>query len=333
MRILYTGRLSAWTTTEARMRALQELGHAVVQLDSLPFLLRGPRLLAGVQRRLLVGPNIIAYNRALLAAATKARADLVWIDSGLFVQPRTLREIRAATGALLVHYHSDNIDYERRWYRLYLAGAPLYDLHVTTNEGNIPYLCQIGAPKVVRGEFGFDPGLHRPVELSDDDRERFGSDLTFIGHWEPTTEAYLLALREAGFSLRVWGGEWYQARDPQLQTTKVIYGEDYVKALAAAKICLCFLSKWNRNQSAGRTFEIPAIGRFLLAERTADHLGYYAEGWEADFFAGRDALLAKVRFYLDHAERREAIAAAGHQRCLTSGYTHRDRVRQILEQI
>ena len=169
--------------------------------------------------------------------------------------------------------------------------------------------------------------------MNDATRTLLGSDVTFIGHWEPTTETHILSLREAGFQVRVWGGGWYRARDRQLRATTESYGEDYVKTLAAAKICLCFLSKWNRNQSAGRTFEIPAIGGFLLAERTADHVGYYAEGREAEFFAGRDELLGKARFYLDHTDRREAIAAAGHHRCLTSKYTHRDRVRQILEQI
>lgn len=333
MRILYTGRLNAWTTTEARMRALRDLGHAVVPLDSLPYLQRGPGLLTRVQLHLLAGPNIVAYNRALMATAARVRPDLIWVDSGLFVQPRTLRRVRAETGAVLVHYHSDDIEHERRWYRLYLAGVTLYDLHVTTNESNIPHLREIGAPKVVRGEFGFDPDLHRPVHLSEEEHARFGSDLTFIGHWEPTTEAYILALRDAGLEVCVWGGEWYQARDRRLRATTTIYGEDYVKALAAAKICLCFLSKWNRNQSAGRTFEIPAIGRFLLAERTDDHLGYYAEGLEAGFFGDISELLTKSRFYLEHPERREAIAAAGHRRCVSSGYSHWDRVRQILDQV
>jgi len=333
LRILYTGRLNAWTTTEARLRALQELGHAIVVLDSLPYLRRGPGLLARAQLHLLAGPNVMAYNRALYEVAARERPDLVWVDSGLFIKPETLRQIRRATDAFLLHYHSDDIEHDRRWYRLYRAGVPYYDLHVTTNEFNIPLLYRLGAPKVSRGEFGYDPGLHRPVDLREDDRARYAADLTFIGHWEPTTEAYLLALREAGFAVRVWGGEWYQARDPQLRTTGTIYGEDYVKALAAAKICLCFLSKWNGNQSAGRTFEIPAIGRFLLAERTEDHHGYYVEGQEAEFFSERDELLTKARFYLDHRYRRETISVAGHQRCLTSGYTHRDRVRQILEQV
>jgi spore maturation protein CgeB len=332
-RILYTGRLNAWTTTEARVRALAELGHTVVPLDALPHLRRGPRLLAKAQLHLLAGPNIAAYNRALREAAARERPDLVWVDSGMFVQPKTLRRIREGTGAFLLHYHSDDIEHGRRWYRLYRAGLAFYDLHVTTNEHNIPLLCEMGAPKVVRGEFGYDPALHRPVKLAEADQARYGSDLTFIGHWEPTTEAFILALREAGFRVQVWGGGWYQARDRRLRATTAIYGEEYVKALAAAKICLCFLSKWNRNLSAGRTFEIPAIGRFLLAERTKDHKGYYIEGQEAEFFEGQDELLTNARVYMANAERREEIARAGHARCLASGYSHKDRVQQILEHI
>src|SRR3990172_2870734 len=152
MRILYTGRLGTWSTTEARLRALRELGHEVVALDALRYLRRGPRLLAGAQLHLLRGPNINAYNRALVTGARETRPDVIWIDSGMFVQPDSLRQMRSATRSFFVHYHSDDIDHQRRWYRLYLTGASLYDLHVTTNEHNIPYLQGIGAPKVIRGE-------------------------------------------------------------------------------------------------------------------------------------------------------------------------------------
>ena len=332
-RILYTGRLNAWTTTEARMRALAELGHTVVPLDSLPYLWRGPKLLAKVQIHLLFGPNIVAYNRAFARAVERERPDLVWVDSGLYVWPRTLRRVRRMTSAPILHYHSDNIEFQRRKHRLYLSGLRQYDVNVTTIEHNIPLLRQMGSPKVVQGEFGYDPALHRPTRLTDADRIRYGSDLTFIGHWEPSTENLVLALLDGGFQVRRWGYGWYQARDRRLRAATAIYGEEYVKALAAAKICLCFLSKWNRNLSAGRTFEIPAIGGFFLAERTKDHESYYIEGQEAEFFEGQNELLTKACTYLADAERREEIARAGHARCMASGYSHKDRVRQILEQV
>jgi spore maturation protein CgeB len=97
--------------------------------------------------------------------------------------------------------------------------------------------------------------------------------------------------------------------------------EDYVYALKAAKIGLCVFSQYNHNQTAGRSFEIPACGTFLLALRSPQHTECYVEGVEAEFFDSHDELVRKARFYLANDRAREVIAARGHQRCMASGYS------------
>jgi spore maturation protein CgeB len=44
-------------------------------------------------------------------------------------------------------------------------------------------------------------------------------------------------------------------------------------------------------------------------------------------------MAAKVGYYLDHPEEREAIAEAGHVRCLQSGNSVDDRVRAVLAKV
>ena len=334
MRILYTGPLDQWSTTEARRKALLTLVHTVIAVDSLPYMQRTSTLLTKLQWRWLFGPGVSLYNRDLLQTARECRPDVVWIDQGICVWPETVQAIIAQTGALLLHYTSEDVEHWRQKFRHYYKAVPLYDVHVTTNSLNIPFLRRLGARKVIRAEFGYDPDLHRPPVMEADELERYYSNAVFVGHWEPTTEETVLRLREEGLGLRVWGGGWKKVTTKSLLADKGqfhdIYGERYVKTLAGAKICLCFVSKWNRSQSSGRTFEIPAIGGFLLAERTDDHLSYYEEGKEAEYFLSLDELLWKARYYLTHEGERFAIARAGHERCLKSGYTHRDRVAQIL---
>jgi spore maturation protein CgeB len=41
-------------------------------------------------------------------------------------------------------------------------------------------------------------------------------------------------------------------------------------------------------------------------------------------------LIDKVRYYLRHPDRRQAIASAGRARCLRSGYSNRERMLQML---
>ena len=71
----------------------------------------------------------------------------------------------------------------------------------------------------------------------------------------------------------------------------------------------------------------------MLAERTDDHVACFKEGEEAEFFSCNEELLDKVRYYLAHPQHRERIAAAGHQRCLKSGYSNEDRLKRMLEKV
>ena len=54
---------------------------------------------------------------------------------------------------------------------------------------------------------------------------------------------------------------------------------------------------------------------------------------EAEYFEGKEELLAKVRYYLKHESERERIAAAGRERCLKSGYSNQDRIKGMLQVI
>jgi spore maturation protein CgeB len=109
-----------------------------------------------------------------------------------------------------------------------------------------------------------------------------------------------------------------------------LLGDEYAKGICAFHINLGFLRKLNRDRQTQRSIEIPACGGFMLAERTDEHSQLFQEGREAEFFASNDELVSKVRYYLDHALERQSIAAAGRQRCLSSGYSNHERLKGML---
>jgi spore maturation protein CgeB len=71
----------------------------------------------------------------------------------------------------------------------------------------------------------------------------------------------------------------------------------------------------------------------LLADRNPDHLACFKEDKEAVFFSSSEELVDKVKFYLRNESLRKEVAAAGHKRCMESGYSNHDRIRIMLEEV
>src|SRR5207244_1070683 len=109
--------------------------------------------------------------------------------------------------------------------------------------------------------------------------------------------------------------------------------DDYARALTGSKIGLGFLRRVCPDQHTTRTFEIPACGSLLLADRTEEHQEFFEEGKEAEFFASTEELLEKVTFYRTNESAREQTAKAGYERCIRGGYAYVDRLRTALQAI
>jgi spore maturation protein CgeB len=71
----------------------------------------------------------------------------------------------------------------------------------------------------------------------------------------------------------------------------------------------------------------------MLAERTDEHLQLFEEGKEAEFFCGSSEMLDKIKHYLRYEGRRKTIAERGWERCLKSGYSNQDRMKQMMSTV
>jgi spore maturation protein CgeB len=219
--------------------------------------------------------------------------------------------------------------------RQWRACLPLYDLHVTTKNHNVPELRAAGARAVYHVDKAFDPLVHRPMPVTPGVRERLGGDVGFVGWPEASREASMLHLARHGVPVRIWG-PWgrLRPRHPGLRVEgRPLWSDDYASALSAFRINLCFLRKVNRDRHTTRSVEIPACGGFMLAERTEEHLALFEEDREAVYFSSDDELLEKTLWYLAHEDERVRIAAAGRRRCWTGGYTYERRLEQVLAHV
>lgn len=334
LRILYVGQLGEGGTCLDRMRTLQDLAVAIVPFDVAAF--ESPsRIVRSFSQRTNSGPTVSRVNRALRArgAALGRTIDCIFVDKGSWILPETLADLREKTGARLLHFTPDPAFLFNRS-RHFIGSIPLYDLLVTTKPWEVDLYRAHGARKVFLTRQAYERSRFFPMPPS----PALASDVTFVGRCEPAYAAALKAAGRLGITVRIWGRTWaryarmHRWAIPHVQGAG-IWGADYTRAICSAAICLGLLSKLVPETSTTRTFEIPACGGFLLAERTEEHQSFFTEGEEAEFFASLDEMRDKIRYYLSHPQARSRIAAGGRLRCLRSGYSNHDTLGALLRDI
>jgi hypothetical protein len=339
MRILFAGQLWKGSTGRYRSEAFRQLGCDVVEVDlSPPDRSVEWRFTHRALNRLGYPPDLSGANRRLRELAHAEPVQILWIEKGRTVRPSTLRAFRAAQpGAKVVAYSPDNMLFRPNQSRAYVAGAPLYDLHVTTKRMLVDEMRgRLRAREVMFSPNAYDPDTHRPIELSAAERARWGSEVVFVGQADADRIGMLTALCDAGIEVTVHGPYWdrYRGAHPRLRVGEpYVSDQDYARAVSGARISLGFLRRDVGDRQTQRSVEIPACGGFMLADRSDEHLALFAEGEEAAYFGSVDELVEKAVYYLEHDDERRRIARAGRERCLRDGYSYAARIRDVLEHL
>lgn len=320
MKILYVGQLNEGGTCLDRMRSLQRLNHDVVGFDVLSYQSRS-RIACSIQSRWQPRILLNDLNVALVEAVRNFRgANLIWIDKGVWIYPETLAFIKRAADGLLVHYTPDAQILDNRSSH-FLSAISLYDCLITTKSFELERLRALGAKHALLVSQSYCPVRYLAPKRS----ARFDAHVGFVSDFKPPYGKRISELAKGVEGVRVWGPRWRRAaRWRRIPSAVVagdgIWGEDYVNALASFDIGLGLLSKYIPEQHTTRTFEIPAAGTFLLAERTDEHCRFFTEGREAEFFDSDEELVSKSKFYIRNDAARRRIANNGYLRCHRSGY-------------
>ncbi|MCU0718064.1 MAG: glycosyltransferase [Pirellula sp.] len=325
------------------MNALRSLGHDVVTIDTtLPLGgLAGARGLKRTMAKVFARSNNlldwVSVNRKIKNASTKRRWDVLWVDKGQSIFPNSLVEFKKKQPfTVLVNYSPDDMFNPRNQTKRWLDGLTIYDLFVTTKTYNVAEYLQAGAKEALYIGNAYEPSVHKPMPVTDQERRKLGRDVVFVGACEPERRNSIEFLAQRGVEIGLWGGgkNWLELARKYSNvdvSEEFIADETYAKVLCSSKIALGFLRKANRDRQTTRSIEIPACGVFMLAERTDEHLGLFIEGQEAEFFETNDELYSKVKYYLSNEQERESIARCGAVRCQTSGYSNAERLRIVFD--
>lgn len=325
------------SNTYRRFSALQSLGNIVQGVDIDPFIYKGAFI--KFHHHLNFGPGILSLNKEIFRLVKKKLPDIIWVDNRTFITASTLKKIHKISPTIkIINLITDdatgNLKYQ---WRLCLKTAKYYDFHFVQRSVNIQELKKYGALQVELCYRSYDPQFHRPVILNRNDKLLYTTNVGFIGTYEKDREEYIAYLITNGIEVNVTGDGWPGGKHWSIirpyYKGPSIYGEPYIKTINGMSIALHFLRHENRDEQDSRTFEIPACGVFMLAEKTALHLSLFEEGKEAVFFDSKEEMLEKVLYYLGHEAARKNIANAGFTRCKASGYSHAERLKEVLNKI
>ena len=300
-------------------------------------------------RVLAVGKK--GYNREIVETVRREKPDLffafMYTDE---VTYETLDEVKKL--AVSIAWFSDDhwrLDNYSRFY------APHFTKVITTWSRAPERYARYGITNVIRSQWGFNPGVYRPVVVP-------GQDIavSFIGMRTPHRERIVSELRAAGIAVFVRGFGWQEGRASFEEMLGIISRSKIslnlnppMSAFALKPLAQIFFRR-RRNwivpdfwhfyanlqsflrkripQIKARPFEITGCGGFCISGDADDMKDYLVPGKEVVLYQDIPDLIEKIRYYLEHEEERKSIAKAGCKRSIRE-HTYQVRLKEIFKQL
>jgi spore maturation protein CgeB len=201
LKVLYVGYHNPHFTslTEYVERAIVQLGHDLETFDYRAFILPG-RLRE--RFRPLDDWDTRRLNRELLDRVARMQPGLVLVNGGSTILPDTVAAMKGVSKTLTVNWIADfPLLFDK-----YLKAGPHYQYFFASGTDALKKYRQAGHVNGYWLPFACDPEIHRPVELSEEEKRRYTCDICFIG--SNYTERVELLEKLTGFDLAIWGIGW-----------------------------------------------------------------------------------------------------------------------------
>jgi len=316
------------TVTEYIERAVRQLGHEVIVFNDRDHLIPGR-----LRKRWapLQSISVAAINVNLIRLAERTRPGMIVVTGGHRITRGGLRTL-IRKGFRVVLWTTDLPQAED------LMRTTAFDYHSVFCQGTeyVEIFRELGIPEARWLPMACEPQIHHPVQLTEEEGRRFGSDVVFVGSYYPWRADYLKYL--AGLNLAIWGPGWEKLpTDSPLRA--FIRGahtppETWTKIYSASKIVLSVhiqdpQRQFNVYQSSPRIFEALACGAFVLTDRQPDVLSLFRDGEHLVAFSDAEDLRQKTHYFLSCPEERHRIAEAGRQEVLNK-HTYIQRLQTLL---
>jgi hypothetical protein len=292
---------------------------------------------SGLKRRILwrlAGhrpARLRAFGAAVLARVRHERPDVVIATGIAPLDGETLLAI-GREGIRRVNFLTDdpwNRAHRAPWF---LAALPHYDHVWSPRHANMHDLRRAGVRRVDYLSFGYNPAVHWIEKAVDDERQQYDADVLLAGGADADRVAWVSPLLRAGFAVALHGGYWNRYAATRRHDRGFLDAQGLRRATVSARVCLGLVRRANRDGHSMRTFEVPAMGGCLLAERTSDHERLFGHEGEAVLYVESPAdAVSKVRWLRANASERDRLARAAHAVVTGGRHTYGDRLAVMLE--
>lgn len=268
-------------------------------------------------------------NSNIVKTLNDVNLDYIFISKGLFIAKKTIVYIKKKYPELkIIYFSNDNINLTHNTSISVRNYLKYIDLIVTMK---IPSY-RLSYKNVLYIDKSYSPVHHFPVDIE----KKF--DILFIGTYEKERYLSLLYISNKGLNVTVFGNDWNHVKSTSNLNIKYhsVIGKDYREYISSSYITLCFLRKKNKDTQTSRSFEIPACGGFILAERSGEHEMIFNENENAVFFSNNDELYKKCLYYLKFKTKNSKLRknSLSHIRCYKNTYLAKlDYIFQYLNDI
>lgn len=307
---------------------LQRMGHQVTGVQGLRTRHHGGKLATLFRGYLPKAIPVLEKKlfRGIIKTAGTEQPDLVLVTYGS-MPPEVVSALKRTCGAKIVCWYTDAVT---NLYRQYLLAAGF----------DFVFLKEPFMVRVFREKLGLNAHYlpeacnslwHRPLDLNDDDRERYGCDLAAQG----SLHYYRARMLEvfADYDLKIWGRNcpaWLDSPVKKNYPNRYVAESEKAKALLSAKIVVNTMHCAEIEGVNCTLFEAAGCGGFQIADWKPALPDLFEPEFEIVTFRTHRELKEKVDYYLAHPVERREIAARACARAHRE-HTYEKRLQKMFE--
>lgn len=287
-----------------------------------------------VRQQVLQSNYIEMISQSIFASLSEKPVDILICMAQAPVTPKFLTEVRKLGIVTVLWFMEDYLRFTY-WQQL----AQYFDFVFTIQKGEcVDLIKKAGAGEVHYLPMACDPGVHRQLELTEEEKAQWGSPISFVGAGYHNRQQMFASLAEMPF--KIWGTEWPGCRpfDSLVQAEgRRITPDEYVKIFNGTDINLNLHSSTERDgvDPYGdfinpRTFELASCGAFQLCDTRLLLDEVFEPGKEIVTFENVNDLKDKIKYYLAHPEERRSISERATAR-VHKEHTYAHRIQEMLQ--